>query len=239
MASPADPSWASPALLTGGIAALGYVGKTVAELVLQLRGTALERRSRLVELYALLRAGDAAYAAQRRLLKRLAVRLRRRVPDAAGLPPGFDRLLLETYTVMNEEERQLHGLIRAMTMHTFRPLNQSLLEWLRADRYFRAAPPSHRRLGKLALFLAELEAHLVIWVAKYEAWIPDQPDHALVYLADESKHGVAFPRHGAAILARVLHHPAPQRRWPNWKSTAGFPHHIKRSRPKYANRTHT
>ena len=93
MASPADPSWAAPALLTGVIAALGYVGKTVAELVLQLRGTALERRSRLVELYALLRAGDAAYAAQRRLLKRLAVRLRSRVPEAAERPPGFDRLL--------------------------------------------------------------------------------------------------------------------------------------------------
>ncbi len=239
MASPADPSWAAPALLTGVIAALGYVGKTVAELVLQLRGTALERRSRLVELYALLRAGDAAYAAQRRLLKRLAVRLRSRVPEAAELPPGFDRLLLETYAVMNEEERQLHGLIQAMTIHTFRPLNQSLLEWLRADRYFRAAPPSHRRLGELALFLAELEAHLVIWVAKNAAWIPDQPDHALVYLADENKHGLAFPKHGTAILARVLYHPPPRRRRPSWMPKAGFPRHLKRPRPKYGSRTHT
>ena len=239
MASPADPSWAAPALLTGFIAALGYVGKTVAELVLQRRETVRDRRSRLVELYALLRAGDAAYAAQRRLLKRLAVRLRSRVPEAAELPPGFDRLLLETYAVMNEEERQLHGLIRAMTIHTFRPLNQSLLEWLRADRYFRAAPPSHHRLGELALFLAELEAHLLIWVAKYAAWIPEQPDHALVYLADENNHGVAFPRHGAAILARVLYQPPPGRRRPNWMPTAVFPRHLKRPPPKDGNRTHT
>jgi len=70
-----------------------------------------------------------------------------------------------------------------MTVHTFRPLNQSVLEWLRGDRYFRAVSPSDRRLGGLALFLAQLEAHLVLWVAKYEAWIPQHPEHALVFLA--------------------------------------------------------
>jgi hypothetical protein len=177
------------------------VGKTVVELVLQLRGTALERRSRLAELYA--------------LLKRLATQLKNRRPETAALAPGFARIFEETYGDRNEEERQLHGLIRAMTLHTIRPLNQSLLEWLRSDRYFRAAPTSHRRLGQLALFLAQLEAHLVIWVAKYEAWIPDQPDHALVFLADGDHHGVAFPKHGAAILARVLHHPAPPEQRPN------------------------
>ena len=209
MALPADPSWAAPALLAGFIAALGYGGRTAIEVVLQLRGTAQERRSRLAELYALLRAGDAAYAAQRKLLKRLAAQLKSRLPETAALEPGYERLFAETFAAMNEEERQLHGLIRALTMHTIRPLNQSLLEWLRSDRYFRAAPPSHRRLGQLALFLTQLEAHLVIWAAKYEAWIPDHPDHALVFLADEDHHGVAFPKGGAAILARVLRHPHP------------------------------
>lgn len=91
---------------------------------------------------------------------------------------------------MNEEEKQPHSLIRAITVHTFRPLNQSLLEWLRADCFFRAAPPSHRHWGRRALFLADLEAHLVVWFAKYEAWIPNQPEHAVVFLADEEKHGV-------------------------------------------------
>lgn len=151
-ATPADPSWAAPALLTAFIAALGYVGKMVTELVLQWRATARERRSRLADLYALLRAGDTAYGAQRKLLKRLAAQLRKRIPAAAAMALGFDRLFVETYTVMNEEEKQLHGLIRAMTVHTIHPLNQSLLEWLRADRYFRAAAPGHRTLGQLASF---------------------------------------------------------------------------------------
>jgi len=61
-------------------------------------------------------------------------------------------------------------------------------------------------LGKLAVFLAQLEAHLVLWVAKYEAWISDQPEHALVFLADEEKHGVGFPKNGVFILARILGH---------------------------------
>lgn len=201
------PFWAAPALLAAVIAALGFVGKTAADFVLRLREAARERRSRLTELYALLRAGDVAFAVQRELRKRLAAQLRERLPKTADLSPGFDRLFAATYAAMNEEERQLHVLIRNITVHTFRPLNESLLEWLRADRYFRAVPPSHRRLGSLALFLAQLEAHLVLWVAKYEAWIPDHPEHALVFLADEERHGIGFPKNGATILAGVLGHP--------------------------------
>ena len=208
--APEAPFWAAPALLAAFIAALGFLGKTAADLVLRLREAARERKSRLTELYALLRAGDVAFAVQRELRKRLAEQLRLRLPEAANLPPGYDRLFATTYRVMNEEERQLHLLIRTITVHTFRPLNQSLLDWLRADRYFRAVPPSHRRLGSLALFLAQLEAHLVLWVAKYEAWIPNHPEHALVFLADEERHGVAFPRNGSRILARVLGHPMPE-----------------------------
>jgi len=201
--------WAAPALLAAFIAALGFIGKTIADLILRFSETARERRSRLIELYTLIRAGDAAFRVQRDLRIRLAEQLRQRLPETARLPPGFDRLFATTYSKMNDEERQLHLLIRTMTVHTFRPLNQSLLEWLRSDRYFRAVPPSHRRLGNLALFLAQLEAHLIIWVAKYEIWIPDHPEHAVVFLADEEKHGVQFPKGRATILAKALGHPPP------------------------------
>ncbi len=203
----APPLWAAPALLAAVLAALGFVGKTITDLVLRLREDARVRRSRLTELYALLRAGDAAFAVQRELRVRLADQLRHRLPKTAELPPGFDRLFAATFADMTADERQLHALIRTMTVHTFRPLNQSLLEWLRADRYFRAISPAHRRLGSLALFLAQLEAHLVLWVAKYEAWIPEHPEHALVFLADEERHGVGFPMGGTTALAGLLGHP--------------------------------
>jgi len=204
--TPTAPFWAAPALLAAVVAALGYLGKTIIDLILQLREAARERRSRLTELYALLRAGDVAFAIQRELRIRLAEQLRHRLPETNDLPPGFDRLFAATYAVMNNEERQLHLLIRAMTIYTFRPLNQSLLQWLSADHYFRAFSPSDHRLGSLVLFLAQLEAHLVLWVAKYEAWIPDHPEHALVFLADEERHGLGFPKNGTAILAKLLGH---------------------------------
>jgi hypothetical protein len=48
--------------------------------------------------------------------------------------------------------------------------------------------------AKLAELLNQLDAHLVLWLAKYESWIPNRPDHALVYLADEQLHGLGFPQ---------------------------------------------
>jgi hypothetical protein len=225
--------WAAPALLAALIAALGFIGKTVADLILRYRETARERRSRLIELYTLIRAGDAAFRVQRDLRIRLAKQLRQRLPETAQLPPGFERLFAATYSDMNDEERQLHSLIRTMTVHTFRPLNQSLLEWLRSDRYFRAVPPSHRRLGNLALFLAQLEAHLIIWVAKYEVWmIPDHPEHAVVFLADEEKHGVQFPKGGATILAKALGHPPPPEEALMYREQTGEVQH--ESQPEYS-----
>ena len=201
------PFWAAPALLAAVVAALGFVGKTIIDLVLRLRTDARDRKSRLTELYALLRAGDVAFSVQKELRNRLAEQLRRRLPETAKLPPGFDRLFAATFADMDNEERQLHLLIRTITVYTFRPLNESLLQWLRSDRYFRAVSPSDHRLGNLALFLAQLEAHLILWVAKYEAWIPEHPEHALVFLADEERHGVGFPKNGTKILATLLDHP--------------------------------
>src|SRR5712691_2980458 len=63
----------------------------------------------------------------------------------------------------------------------------------------RNAEPTKGRPGFNAVFsssfsqLGALEAHLLMWIAKYSAWIPDTPAHALVYLADEEAHGVPFP----------------------------------------------
>jgi hypothetical protein len=210
VATPApEPFWAAPALLAALIAALGFLGKTATDLILSLNQVARDRRSRLVELYALIRAGDAAFAAQRDLRLRLAQLLKQRLAGSVDLPQAHERLFAATFAVMEEEERQLHALIRSITVHTFYPLNQALLAWLRSDLYFRAASPQNRTLGELAVYLARLEAHLILWIAKYEAWIPEHPEHALVYLADEDQHGIAFPKGGAQRLARILGHPPP------------------------------
>ena len=47
--------------------------------------------------------------------------------------------------------------------------------------------------SKLAAELVKLESHLLLWIAKYKAWIPEHNEHALVYMADENEHGLGFP----------------------------------------------
>lgn len=207
MMGAAEPFWGAPALLGALIASLGYVGKTTTDLFLKINQNSRDRRSRLAELYAVIRAGDAAFNAQTRLRFSLARQLQSRLSGSLHPREGHESLFAATFPLMNDDERRIHALIRAMTVHTIHPLNQTLLQWLRNDNHYRSASPADRKLGRLAVYLAQLEAHLVIWIAKYEAWIPEHPEHALVFLADEEEHGVGFPASGALIIAKVLGHP--------------------------------
>jgi hypothetical protein len=45
----------------------------------------------------------------------------------------------------------------------------------------------------LAAKLNLLASHLILWQAKFETLIPDNPKHALIDMADELDHGLAFP----------------------------------------------
>ena len=117
---------------------------------------------------------------------------------------------------MAPEELRLHSLVRAYTVHTLKPLNDKLLDWLRSDEHSAVSPPATVAIGELAVYLPRLEVHLLLWRAKYEQWMPTSPDHCLVYLADEESHGVGFPHGGTALVAALLDHsfraPAGRRR---------------------------
>ncbi len=55
-----------------------------------------------------------------------------------------------------------------------------------------------------AALLIELHAHLLLWRCKYDAWIPTDSKHALVYLADEAAHGVGFPQGLDELIRDVM-----------------------------------
>ena len=55
-------------------------------------------------------------------------------------------------------------------------------------------PRQDHREVRLAKLLNDLDCHLTLWLAKHDGWLPGRPDHALVYLVDEEKHGLGFPR---------------------------------------------
>ena len=116
------------------------------------------------------------------------------------------------FEFFDEDEQALHRVIRGYTVHALRPLNTDTLAWPTpiASRAGRAK----QQPAELTNKLRQLHKHLLLWIAKYEVWIPDEPHDALVYLADEERHGIGFPQGiedvvRATITAYQHGHPTP------------------------------
>ncbi len=175
------------------VAALGYVGKLIVESWQQWRARKSALQAQLLRLQALLNASRAAFQVQAALSDRLASNLGGRL--GSDLPPheGYEDLFSALYDQMTPGEQSLHELIRAYTEFALRPINQALLSWLDADVYYRGLTRGREAEIGLPSQLNVLDVHIRLWLAKYEAWLPNHPQHALVYLEDEKRHGVGFP----------------------------------------------
>lgn len=197
-----DFNWIGPALLTAALAALGYMGRQLFEWIASVRTANAARHAKLAQLSSLLRATQVAFLIQNDHAKRLKSLIGSNHVDASGAGGGYERLFASVFPDFTDEERELHGIIRTITVNALRPTNQALLDWVREDTIFKG----HRRgpIGQLARMLSDLEAHLLLWHAKYETWIPDKPHHALVYMADEEAHGLGFPKGIDKAVERAL-----------------------------------
>jgi hypothetical protein len=194
------PEWLLTPLVAAIIAAVGYVSKLAIEEVAQWRSIRRERRSKLVELQSLLLATREIYQIQNELIQRLCDEIE---PTRPGIKrQSYDEILAAGYVRMNEQQRLAHGLIRAYTTNAMRPLNLAMIDWLAKDTYFKGKTGSGSA-DDLATNLQTLEAHLLLWRAKYDFWIPERPERAIVYLADEHTHGVGFPRGIERVIARA------------------------------------
>jgi hypothetical protein len=148
------------------VAALGYVGRLAVESWREWRQDRATRRARLLQLQALLRASRTAFQVQRELAGRLAAQLRRKYPDELPDEPGLERMFAHLYHRFEPEQAELHRTIRGKSQPEVR----------------------------LANLLNDLDVHVTLWLAKHDGWLPGRPDHALVYLVDEEKHGLGFPK---------------------------------------------
>jgi hypothetical protein len=190
-------------LVPAVVAALGYVGKQVVESLRAWRTEREQRRARLHQLGALLQASQAAFRVQRAQVGRLAQRLAAKHGNEHEAGVGYERLFSGLYDQFDADETDLHRVIRAYTEHGLRPLNEAMLAWLRDDADHRTTVGKSGQKLELAKLLNQLDAHLLLWLAKYDAWIPNRPQHALVYLADEEEHGLGFP-HGIDSAVEVV-----------------------------------
>lgn len=176
------------------LAAVGYVGKTTIDLLTAKWRQDRERRAALVELASLLNASHVAFTVQNLLARRLVDRIKRNYPDVP-VDGGLESTMSRAYPLLSDEEREMHAVVRGYA-DSMKLANSRLLSWVQQDTYFKTFKADAKATepnARLAYQLRVLEPHLLLWFGKYDAWIPGQPQHALVYLNDEKEHGLEFP----------------------------------------------
>ena len=188
-----DTPTLSAAIATAALAALGYVAKQGFDAFTGLITLRRLREAQLIELQSLLHASGAAYKIQGKHTRSLWAMIKEFQPETATASKGFEDAIYRAYKDMNVEEKELHVLIRSITINALQPTNLAMIAWLQKDTYFRVVSNHEGQLQELARKLATLHSHLILWKAKYDCWIPNDPAHALVYLADEKEHGLGFP----------------------------------------------
>jgi len=191
-------------LVAAVLAALGYIAKLILHEFMAWRRRKARSLARLLRLSSLLNAAYVAFAIQSRNRDRLASIIKGSHPDEAHSPQGYDDLLSTMYDRFAPEEKELHAIIRGITTHALKPINDAMIEWLDSDVEFRVQKGARGERGELAAKLNALAGHLLLWRAKYETWIPNHPAHALVYLADEKEHGLGFPTGLEKVIDRVI-----------------------------------
>src|SRR2546427_2817045 len=149
---------------------------------------------RLQDLKSLLDTSRKLFQIQQGQVKLLMDLLKHNHPAEYAKGQGYDERMARCYELLNDEEKARHGIIRAYTEHSMRRVNEAIQRWLDDDKQFKTGQVQSRRQEQLADSLRELEMHLLLWGAKFEYWIPNNPEHALVYMADEKAHGLGFPR---------------------------------------------
>ncbi|MBR0908607.1 hypothetical protein [Bradyrhizobium japonicum] len=193
------PGWLSTALIGAVIAALGYVSKLAIESALQWRAARTARRAQLVHLLSLLLATRKAFIIQNALARRLCDEITRAHPELDG---SYDNVLAHGYPSLDDRQKLEHGVIRNYTSNCLYPLNLQIIDWLSKDDYFKGGG-RQQQAKELSVRLQTLFAHLVLWRAKYEFWIPSRPERAIVYMADEDAHGISFPTGIEDLISRV------------------------------------
>lgn len=198
-----------PVLLTPIIAAIiasaAYVAKLLIQAIVGIVERSRSRRARLVELKSLLDAARVSFLIQTQHIDHLLTTLAAR--DASLVQPGHasaEQIFLSAYPSFTSEEKALHEIIRSITVHALHPTNMALLRWVEQNTFFVGWSGRSKRRRDFAIALGRLNAHLMLWRAKYQTRIPDRQDTAIVYMADEEKHGLPFPHEIDRIVYRIL-----------------------------------
>lgn len=193
------PEWLGVAILGAVFAVAGYVGKSTVDWWQEKQKERAATVALLQTIQSLLSASNAIFDLQQMQLKRLMTLLEKSHSKEYHESDGYEEIMSRCYATMNEQERELHGIIRAYTEHSLRKVNQAMSDWLKTDTTFKTGNVPSGRRRELANELIALEIHLLLWHAKFESWLPGHLEHALVYMDDEKEHGLGFPRQRQSV----------------------------------------
>ena len=187
------PVWFGSAVIGAIFATLGYLSKSAIDWWKKRNEGKVTQHKRLQELESLLHESKSLFLTQNELVRRLFKMLQENHKGELPEQPGFERVFAHLQDKFTHEETELHSIIRGITTNSLRRVNQSMSKWLNEDLTFKTGKAPLKKPQELTEYLVKLEHHLNLWHDKYKVWIPDNPQHALVYLADEEKHGEGFP----------------------------------------------
>jgi hypothetical protein len=185
--------WITTLLIGAIMAVAGYAWKSWIENRERKRKERAGIISKLEELKSLLDTSRYLFSMQQVQVQRLMESLRHNHPAEYAKAEGYDERMARCFPKLNDDEKALHGIIRAYTQHSMRRVNEAIQRWLDTDEQFKTGRVQSSRKQALADRLRELEMHLLLWQAKLEYWLPANPGHALVYMEDERAHGLGFP----------------------------------------------
>jgi hypothetical protein len=183
------------------IAVLGYLGSTIATWVKDQNQQKRERQARLVKLRSILSVTKTLFAVQLDHAGRLIRAVESRDITITG-KTWDDRVCCAYKAGLTEDEKVIFSLTRGIS-YSMQEANASLLKWVRAETYYRVSDGTADR-DALAQKLDQLDSHLELWLAKFKNWIPPHPQHAIVFMADEEKHGIGFPKNLDEAVERML-----------------------------------
>ncbi|HEV2855275.1 MAG TPA: hypothetical protein VHC97_20945 [Thermoanaerobaculia bacterium] len=195
--------WLNEAIVGAVFALLGYVGRALHEHLKIRREAKKNVADELQKLSVLLEESDALFKDQNFKARRLLTLLERRLADRVPSNLGFDEAFFRMYEQLNDDEKELHSLIRSITVTSLVRVNSDMSEWLRRNAAIRQGTASDPKYQRLVEELSNLQFHLNLWHAKYAVHMND-PKRCLVYLADEKQQGTRFPPELEPALAAVL-----------------------------------
>jgi len=181
---------------TGLASIFGFLAKYGWDYFQSKRQIQKERIKKLEILKGLLTESGNLFLMQNKLLRRLVSIVSERLKTTTPESISYQSFICEHYELMDEQERDMHSVIRGTTMNSMKIVNAEILKWLKEDNEFKINSVRYVRdtFGdSFAKQLGRLELHLNLWHDKYSVWMENEK-HCVVYMDDDEKHGVGFPK---------------------------------------------